>query len=211
MTDQTPAPPPVDENHLIAERRAKLAALREQGIAFPNDFRRADHAGDLQDSYADAERWTGEALEGEGRRVALAGRLLAKRVMGKAAFAQVQDVSGRIQLFLQKNTLGDAYDAFKGWDVGDIVAATGTMMRTKTGELSIKADTLRLLVKSLRPLTDKWHGRADVEQRYRQRYVDPIVSPDAREVVVKSSQVIGPIRRRLDQRRFLDVATPMIP
>src|SRR3546814_1911762 len=93
MTDQTPAPPPVDENHLIAERRAKLAALREQGIAFPNDFRRADHAGDLQDSYADAERWTGEALEGEGRRVALAGRLLAKRVMGKAAFAQVQDVS----------------------------------------------------------------------------------------------------------------------
>src|SRR3546814_13428129 len=119
MTDQTPAtPPPADENHLIAERRAKLAALREQGIAFPNDFRRADHAGDLQDSYADAERWTGEALEGEGRRVALAGRLLAKRVMGKAAFAQVQDVSGRIQLFLQKNTLGDAYDAFKGWDVG---------------------------------------------------------------------------------------------
>src|SRR3546814_958853 len=136
MTDQTPAPPPVDENHLIAERRAKLAALREQGIAFPNDFRRADHAGDLQDSYADAERWTGEALEGEGRRVALAGRLLAKRVMGKAAFAQVQDVSGRIQLFLQKNTLEDAYDAFKGWDVGDIVAATGTLMRTKTGELS---------------------------------------------------------------------------
>src|SRR3546814_5357344 len=105
MTDQTPAPPPVDENHLIAERRAKLAALREHGIAFPNDFRRADHAGDLQDSYADAEPWTGEALEGEGRRVALAGSLLAKRVMGKAAFAQVQDVSGRILLFLQKNTL----------------------------------------------------------------------------------------------------------
>ncbi|HEY9541192.1 MAG TPA: lysine--tRNA ligase [Luteimonas sp.] len=184
--------------------------MREQGIAFPNDFRRADHAGDLQDSYADAERWTGEALEGEGRRVALAGRLLAKRVMGKAAFAQVQDVSGRIQLFLQKNTLGDAYDAFKGWDVGDIVAATGTMMRTKTGELSIKADTLRLLVKSLRPLPDKWHGLADVEQRYRQRYVDLIVSPDAREVFVKRSQVIGAIRRWLDARRFLEVETPMM-
>src|SRR3546814_101335 len=134
----------------------------------------------FRSSYADAERWTGEALEGEGRRVALAGRLLAKRVMGKAAFAQVQDVSGRIQLFLQKNTLEDAYDAFKGWDVGDIVAATGTLMRTKTGELSVKADTLRLLVKSLRPLPDKWHGLADVEQRYRQRYVDLIVSPDAR-------------------------------
>src|SRR3546814_5161365 len=211
MTDQTPAtPPPADENHLIAERRAKLAALREQGIAFPNDFRRADHAGDLQDSYADAERWTGEALEGEGRRVALAGRLLAKRVMGKAAFAQVQDVSGRIQLFLQKNTLEDAYDAFEGWDVGDIVAATGTLMRTKTGELSVKADTLRLLVKSLRPLPDKWHGLADVEQRYRQRYVDLIVSPDAREVFVKRSQVIGAIRRWLDARRFLEVETPMM-
>src|SRR3546814_7386730 len=153
--------------------------------------------------------WTGEALEGEGRRVALAGRLLAKRVMGKAAFAQVQDVSGRIQLFLQKNTLGDAYDAFKGWDVGDIVAATGTLMRTKTGELSVKADTLRLLVKSLRPLPDLWHGLADVEQRYRPRYVDLIVSTDAREVFVTRSPVIGGIRRWLDARRFLDVETPM--
>ena len=105
MTDNA-APTPIDENHLIAERRAKLAALRAQGIAFPNDFRRADYAGDLQDAYADAERWTGEALEGEGRRVALAGRLLAKRVMGKAAFAQIQDVSGRIQLFLQSTDAG---------------------------------------------------------------------------------------------------------
>lgn len=211
MTDQPPSPQPAaDENHLIAERRAKLAALRGQGIAFPNDFRRADYAQDLQDAYVDAERWTGEALEGEGRRVALAGRLLAKRVMGKAAFAQIQDVSGRIQLFLQKTTLEDAYDAFKGWDVGDIVAATGTLMRTKTGELSVKADTLRLLVKSLRPLPDKWHGLADVEQRYRQRYVDLIVSPEAREVFVKRSQVIGAIRRWLDARRFLEVETPMM-
>jgi lysyl-tRNA synthetase class 2 len=111
MTDHA-TPPPVDENHLIAERRAKLAALRAQGIAFPNDFRRADHAGDLQQQYGDADKWTGEALEGEGRRVALAGRLLAKRVMGKAAFAQVQDVSGRIQLFVLSTSLGDAYDAF---------------------------------------------------------------------------------------------------
>src|SRR5690606_37296712 len=149
---------PIDENRLIAERRAKLAALRGQGIAFPNDFRRVDHAGDLQAEYADRERWSTEALEAEGRSVALAGRLLAKRVMGKAAFAQVQDVSGRIQLFLQRDSLGDAYEAFKGWDIGDIVAATGTLMRTKTGELSVKADSLRLLVKSLRPLPDKWHG-----------------------------------------------------
>jgi len=210
MTEQTPAPQPADENHLIAERRAKLAALRGQGIAFPNDFRRADYAGDLQEAYADAERWTGEALEGEGRRVVLAGRLLAKRVMGKAAFAQVQDVSGRIQLFLQKSALEGAYDAFKGWDVGDIVAATGTLMRTKTGELSVKADSLRLLVKSLRPLPDKWHGLADVEQRYRQRYVDLIVNPEAREVFVKRSQVIAAIRRWLDARRFLEVETPMM-
>ena len=201
---------PVDENHLIAERRAKLAALRTQGIAFPKDFRRIDHAGDLQTEYADAERWTGEALESETRRVALAGRLLAKRVMGKAAFAQIQDVSGRVQLFLQSTALGDAYDAFKGWDVGDIVAAEGTLMRTKTGELSVKVERLRLLVKSLRPLPDKWHGLSDVEQRYRQRYVDLIVTPEARDVFVKRSRIIGAIRRWLDARRFLEVETPMM-
>jgi len=200
----------VDENHLIAERRAKLAALRAEGNAFPNDFRRADYAGDLQDAYADEARWTGEALEADGRKVALAGRLLAKRVMGKAAFAQVQDVSGRIQLFLQSTALGEAYEAFKGWDVGDIVAAQGTLMRTKTGELSVKVETLRLLVKSLRPLPDKWHGLADVEQRYRQRYVDLIVTPEAREVFVKRSRIVAAIRRWLDARRFLEVETPMM-
>src|SRR5690606_2402053 len=189
---------------------AKLAALRGQGIAFPNDFRRMDHAGDLQAEYADAERWTGKALEAEGRTVALAGRLMAKRVMGKAAFAQLQDVSGRIQVFLQRDALGDAYQAFKGWDIGDIVAATGTLMRTKTGELSVKADSLRLLVKSLRPLPDKWHGLADVEQRYRQRYVDLIVSPEAREVFVQRSRIVAAIRRWLDARRFLEVETPMM-
>ena len=209
MTDEE-AIPPIDENHLIAERRAKLTALRAQGIAFPNDFRRADYAQDLQDAHADAGRWTGEALEGEGKRVALAGRLLAKRVMGKAAFAQVQDVSGRIQLFLQSTTLGDTYEAFKGWDIGDIIAATGTLMRTKTGELSVKADTLRLLTKSLRPLPDKWHGLSDVEQRYRQRYVDLIVTPEARAVFVKRSQIIAAMRRWLDARRFLEVETPMM-
>ena len=199
-----------DENHLVAERRAKLAALRAQGTAFPNDFRRADHAGDLQAEYADTGRWTGEALEAGGRRVALAGRLLAKRVMGKAAFAQVQDVTGRIQLFLQSTALGDTYEAFKGWDVGDIVAAEGTLMRTRTGELSVKAESLRLLVKSLRPLPDKWHGLADVEQRYRQRYVDLIVTPEAREVFVLRSRIVAALRRWLDARRFLEVETPMM-
>ena len=207
MTDQLH---PTDENFLVAERRAKLAALRAEGIAFPNDARRSDYAGDLQDEYADADAWTGEALEASGRSVAIAGRLLAKRVMGKAAFATVQDMSGRIQLFLQSNALGDTYEAFKGWDVGDIVAAQGTLMRTRTGELSVKVASLRLLVKSLRPLPDKFHGLADVEQRYRQRYVDLIVNPEAREVFVVRSKVVAAMRRWLDARRFLEVETPMM-
>ena len=207
MTEPVPT---ADENSLIAERRAKLTALRARGGAFPNDFRRADHAGDLQAEYADAEAWPGEALEATGRRVAIAGRVMAKRVMGKAAFAQLQDVTGRIQLFLQANVLGEAYDAFKHWDVGDIVAAEGSLTRTRTGELSVKAERLRLLTKSLRPLPDKWHGLADVEQRYRQRYVDLIVTPEAREVFVARSRIVAAIRRWLDARRFLEVETPMM-
>ena len=199
-----------DENKLIAERRSKLAAEREKGIAFPNDFKRSEFAGDLQVEYADVEHWTPEALEATGRRVALGGRLLAKRVMGKAAFVTLQDMSGKIQLFLQAATLGEAYDAFKGWDIGDIVAVEGPLTRTRTGELSVKAESLRLLVKSLRPLPDKFHGLADVEQRYRQRYVDLIVTPEAREVFMARSRIVAGIRRWLDARRFLEVETPMM-
>ncbi|HEY1139706.1 MAG TPA: lysine--tRNA ligase [Lysobacter sp.] len=212
MTDQNPAAQtPADENFLIAERRAKLTALRgEGGIAFPNDFRRQDYAGDLQAQFADGETWTAEALEAKGQRVAIAGRIMLKRVMGKASFVQIQDESGRIQLFLQSNVLGDVYEAFKGWDVGDIVGAQGVLTRTKTGELSVKADVLRLLTKSLRPLPDKFHGLADVEQRYRQRYVDLIVSPEAREVFIKRSKIIRAMRAWLDGRRFLEVETPMM-
>ena len=209
MTDETQTPQ-TDENHLIAERRGKLAALRTQGIAFPNDGRRADCAGDLQADYADVEAWTAEALEATGRRVAIAGRLLAKRVMGKAAFATLHDMSGRIQLFLQSTALGEAYDAFKGWDIGDIVAVEGGVTRTRTGELSVKVAALRLLVKSLRPLPDKFHGLADVEQRYRQRYVDLIVNPEARDVFIARSRIVAAIRRWLDARRFLEVETPMM-
>jgi len=209
MTDHADPTPP-DENKLIAERRAKLTALRGQGIAFPNDFRRVDYAGDLQAQYADADRWTAEAVDAQGQRVAVAGRLLLKRVMGKASFVQIQDESGRLQLYLQSNALGDTYDAFKGWDVGDIIAAEGMLTRTRTGELSVKADVLRLLTKALRPLPDKFHGLADVEQRYRQRYVDLIVSPDAREVFVKRSKLIRAMRAWLDARRFLEVETPMM-
>ncbi len=201
---------PHDENKLIAERRAKLGALRESGIAYPNDARRADYAGDLQTEFADVELWNADAIDKAGCRVRVAGRLMAKRIMGKASFAQIQDMSGRVQMFLQASTLGDAYEAFKGWDVGDIIAAEGVLMRTKTGELSIRCDVLRLLTKSLRPLPDKWHGLADVEQRYRQRYVDLIVTPEARDVFVKRSRIIGAIRRWLDARRFLEVETPMM-
>lgn len=208
MTDNIT--PPVDENSLIAERRAKLTALRGQGIAFPNDFRRLDYAGDLQAQYADADVWTSEALEAANREVKVAGRLMAKRVMGKASFAQIQDESGRVQLFLQSNTLGGVYDAFKGWDVGDIVGVEGGLTRTRTGELSVKVSVLRLLTKSLRPLPDKWHGLSDVEQRYRQRYVDLIVTPEAREVFIKRSKIIRAIREWLDARRFLEVETPMM-
>ncbi len=210
MTDQSPAPHAVEENSLIAERRAKLTALRGQGIAFPNDFRRVEFAGDLQTEFADQEQWTAEALEHCGRQVQLAGRLMAKRVMGKASFAQIQDESGRIQLFLQASTLEAVYDAFKGWDVGDIVGVQGGLTRTRTGELSVKVGSLRLLTKSLRPLPDKWHGLSDVEQRYRQRYVDLIVTPEAREVFIKRSHIIRAMREWLDARRFLEVETPMM-
>ena len=207
MTETTPA---ADENTLIAERRAKLTALRGQGIAFPNDFQRADYAGDLQAEFADKDAWTAETLEALDRSVAIAGRLMAKRVMGKASFAQVQDMSGRIQLYLQGSDLGESYDAFKGWDVGDIVAVQGGLTRTRTGELSVKASSLRLLTKSLRPLPDKFHGLADVEQRYRMRYVDLVMNPEAREVFVQRSRIVSAMRAWLDARRFLEVETPMM-
>lgn len=204
------ATPVVDENRLIAERRAKLHALRAQGNAYPNDFHPDAFAGRLQDEFADKEQWPAESIEAAARRVRVAGRMLAKRVMGKAAFTQIQDQSGRIQLFLQQSTLGDAYKAFKSFDVGDIVAAEGQVMRTKTGELSIKVDALRLLTKSLRPLPDKWHGLENVEQRYRQRYVDLIVNEESRRVFALRSRTIRAIREFMEGRGFVEVETPMM-
>src|SRR5213075_1309932 len=144
---------PLDENKLIAERRDKLRALRAQGIAFPNDFHPDAFAGDLQREFDGKDA---AAIEAVTRRVKVAGRMLLKRPMGKAAFVQIQDMTGRIQLFIQSQTIGEVYDAFKSWDVGDILGAEGALMRTKTGELSVKVETLRLLTKSLRPLPDKW-------------------------------------------------------
>jgi len=207
MSEPTPS---VDDNTLIAERRAKLAALRENGIAYPNDIARQDFAGDLQKEYADAGQWTNDALDAARRTVTIAGRMLAKRLMGKAAFAQIQDMSGRMQLFLQSTALGETYAAFKSWDIGDIVAAEGTLMRTKTGELSVRVHHLRLLTKSLRPLPDKWHGLNDIEQRYRQRHVDLIVNPRARDVFIQRTRIIRSMRHWLDTRGFLEVETPMM-
>ena len=213
MSEATDTQPVLDENKLIAERREKLTALRGQGIAFPNDFKTDSFAGDLQDEFADRDRFPAEAIEALARRVKVAGRIVLKRVQGKVSFAQVQDMSGRIQLFIHQGTVGEeAYEAFKGWDMGDIVGAEGALMRTKTGELSIKVDVLRLLTKSLRPLPDKHHGMADVEQRYRQRYVDLIVTQEARDTFQKRSRIIGFIRQWLEAppRRFMEVETPMM-
>ena len=203
---------PADENRLIAERREKLHAMRARGVAYPNDFRVDAFAGDLQAEFADAEKWTAEAIAAEPRKVCVAGRILARRIMGKASFVQIQDMSGQLQLFLQSGQLGDDYDAFKGWDIGDIVGAHGELMRTRTGELSVKTASLRLLTKSLRPLPDKWHGLADIEQRYRQRYVDLIVTPESRQTFAQRSRAIGFMRQWLEAapRRFMEVETPMM-
>jgi lysyl-tRNA synthetase, class II len=201
-----------DVNRLVAERREKLKALRGQGIAFPNDFKVDSFAGDLQDEFADKDTHTAETIEAAARRVKMAGRIVLKRVQGKVSFVQLQDFSGRIQLFIHQGTVGQTYEAFKGWDVGDIVGAEGVLMRTKTGELSVRVDSLRLLTKSLRPLPDKFHGLADVEQRYRQRYVDLIVTEEARRTFVQRSKVIGFMRQWLEAptRRFMEVETPMM-
>jgi lysyl-tRNA synthetase class 2 len=209
---QAGAAHPADENRLIAERREKLHELRSQGIAYPNDFRIDAFAGDLQAEFADADTWTADAIAATPRRVRVAGRVLARRIMGKASFVQIQDLSGQLQLFLQATALGADYEAFKGWDIGDIVGAEGELMRTRTGELSVKASSLRLLTKSLRPLPDKWHGLADIEQRYRQRYVDLIVTPESRQTFALRSKAIGFMRQWLESapRRFMEVETPMM-
>lgn len=199
---------PSDDNALIAQRREKLQAWRAQGDAFPNDFRRDALAGPLHAHY---DAWDKPALESELRRAAVAGRLMAKRVMGKASFGQIQDGSGQIQLFLQRDHLGEvAYEAFKGWDVGDIIGAEGTLFKTKTNELSLRVDRLRLLTKALRPLPEKFHGLADPEVRYRQRYVDLIMNASTRELFHRRRAIIRFIRAFLDQDDFLEVETPMM-
>jgi lysyl-tRNA synthetase class 2 len=206
--DPTPSSPLADENQLIAERREKLAAIRKAGIAFPNDFKPRHHAADLQRQYGALPN---EELEPQGVRVCVAGRMMLKRVMGKASFCTLQDSSGRIQLRVTVDNVGaETYDAFKHWDLGDILGGEGTLMKTKTGELTITVTTLRLLTKSLRPLPDKFHGMTDQEQKYRQRYVDLITDESARARFVARSKAISSIRTYMVEHGFLEVETPML-
>ena len=208
MTQEQAAPVPTDVNQAIAERRSKLAALRAQGPAFPNDFARSHLAADLHAAHdADSK----EALEQAGVEVAVAGRLMLKRLMGKASFATVQDGSGRIQFFVTDDDAGPrAHEAFRHWDIGDIVAARGRLFKTNRGELSVRCRELRLLAKSLRPLPDKFHGLADHEQRYRQRYVDLIVNESTRKTFQVRARAIAALRQFLLERGFLEVETPML-
>ena len=203
----------VDTNQLIAERREKLAALRVQGVPFPNDFKPRHHAAELHQRYAQVPN---EELEPQQVMVAVAGRMMLKRVMGKACFATLQDGSfgdthGRIQLYVTQDLVGpEALAAFKHWDLGDILGCEGVLFRTKTGELSVKATSVRLLTKSLRPLPDKFHGLADQEQKYRQRYVDLITDENARARFVARSKCLSSVRNYMVEHGFLEVETPML-
>ncbi|HEY6862645.1 MAG TPA: amino acid--tRNA ligase-related protein, partial [Burkholderiales bacterium] len=197
-----------DENQIIAERRAKLAELRKSGVAFPNDFHRSHLAADLHSAWGGK---TNEELEPQAIPVNIAGRLMLKRVMGKASFATLQDASGRIQLYITRDAIGeDRYERFKRCDLGDIVGASGMLFKTKTGELSVKVILLRPLVKSLRPLPEKFHGLTDQEQKYRQRYVDLITSQESRAIFEARTRIIHEIRTYMVERGYLEVETPMM-
>ncbi|MDO4769432.1 MAG: lysine--tRNA ligase [Brachymonas sp.] len=212
------AAPAADENQLIAERREKLKALRAEqaqgkGVAFPNDCKPTHRAADLLAAHGDKSKEELEASIAAGQhiRVDIAGRMMLKRVMGKASFATLQDATGRFQVYVTRDDVGEeAYAAFKHWDLGDIVAAEGYLFKTRTGELSIHATGIRLLTKSLRPMPDKFHGMQDQELKYRQRYVDLMTDEDARQRFVARSKAIGGMRDFMVQNGFLEVETPML-
>ncbi len=213
IKNNEPAAAVQDENSIMAERRAKLAALRQQGVAYPNDFRPMHKAADLHQHYGDKDN---EMLEGKPVPVCVAGRMMLKRVMGKASFATLQDASGsradgRIQLFISNDTIGkEAHDVFKRYDIGDILGAEGTLFKTKTGELTIRVTSLRLITKSVRPLPDKFHGLSDQELKYRQRYVDLIMSEETRRAFKARTAAIASIRRFMGENGFMEVETPML-
>jgi len=194
-----------ESNKLIEERREKLQALRAAGQAYPNDFRRKDAAAALHERYGALSK---EELEAQRAGAVVAGRMVLKRVMGKASFATLQDGSGRIQVYITQDTPN--YEAFKHWDLGDIVGAEGTVFKTMKGELTVNAKAIRLLAKALRPLPEKFHGLADQELRYRQRYVDLVVNPEVRQIFAERSRVIQTIRDVLRGEGYLEVETPMM-
>src|SRR3990167_4681943 len=197
-----------DENEQIAQRRSKLAELRQQGIPFPNDFRRNVIAGELHAEYGEKDP---AEIETRNVRVKVAGRMMTRRVMGKASFAHLQDMSGRIQVYVTRDGLGEElYENFKKWDIGDILGAEGTLFKTKTGELSVKVDEIRLLTKALRPLPEKFHCLTDTETKYRQRYLDLIMNEVTRDTFRARTRIVQYIRHFLDQRGFLEVETPMM-
>ncbi len=201
-----PAPAPAPENEQVARRREKLAALREAGDPYPNDFRPTATAADVR---GECEGLDDDALA--ARRFRIAGRMMTRRVMGKASFAHLQDGSGRLQLYVRRDDLPDgAYRDFRRWDVGDLVGAEGAAFRTRTGELSLRVDTLRLLAKALRPLPEKFHGLTDRETRYRRRYLDLIMNEEARETFRTRARVVEFVRRFFLERGFLEVETPMM-
>ncbi|MDR3324286.1 MAG: lysine--tRNA ligase [Zoogloeaceae bacterium] len=205
---QAPETEPQDVNRLIAERRQKLAEWRQAGRAYPNDFQRENTAGRLHEAYGEK---TAAELEALPVQVRVAGRVMLKRVMGKASFVTLQDLSGRLQLYVSRDGVGEAvYADFKRWDIGDIVGSVGTLMKTKTGELSVKAGELFLLTKSLRPLPDKFHGLTDVELKYRQRYVDLIMNEETRFAFAARSRMIQSLRHYMCGHGFMEVETPML-
>ncbi|ETD72467.1 lysyl-tRNA synthetase [Pelistega indica] len=208
MTEQTQTPE-FDENRLIAERRAKLDKIRqEKGVAFPNSFRPENTAQALHQAYDSLEK---AELDPKEIPACVAGRMMLKRVMGKASFATLQDSTGRIQVYLDKAHIGeDVYEAFKTWDIGDILGVKGRVFKTNKGELSIHAQSVELISKSLRPLPDKFHGIADQELRYRQRYVDLIMTEQTRETFKKRSFAMNAIRGLMTEAGFLEVETPML-
>ncbi len=208
MTDDNAPAGTLDEHRLMLERRQKLAEWRTSGAAFPNDVRVSARSDGLRAKY---EALSSEDLEASSDQWTLAGRMMLRRIMGKASFVTLQDGGGRIQLYITRDQIGaERYQAFKHWDLGDIIEARGSIFRTHAGELSLRVEELRLLTKSLRPLPDKFHGIADQEMRYRQRYVDLIMSEETRRTFQVRAKVIAGIRAFLVERQFMEVETPMM-
>jgi lysyl-tRNA synthetase class 2 len=210
MTEKTNAPEQQDENRIIAERRAKLASLREQGQAYPNTFHREHLAADIHAHYDD---WDNERFQQEGPvRVKIAGRMMTRRIMGKASFATLQDMSGRIQVYVTRDDLPEGVynQQFKKWDLGDIIGVEGYLFKTKTGELTVHAEHVELITKAIRPLPDKFHGLQDQELRYRRRYLDLIMNPESRETFLIRSRIVQMVREFLIRHGFLEVETPMM-